>query len=57
MVKSFYNNSAVIVLCYDITNRVSFDNIEMWLKEARDNTQHDSIIVLIGNMSDKEDKR
>ena len=33
MTKSIYNGVDGILLLYDITNRESFDSIEMWIKK------------------------
>jgi small GTP-binding protein len=40
------------VLVYDITNKMSFENIERWLKEVRENADKDIVIMVIGNKTD-----
>ncbi|KAJ4843588.1 Ras- protein RABA1f, partial [Turnera subulata] len=38
--------------CYDVTRHVSFENMERWLKELRDHTDSNIIIMLVGNKAD-----
>lgn len=52
-----YKNAHAILLLYDITNRESFDNISVWMKEINENIGSDIIKVLVGNKCDLEDER
>ena len=53
---SYFKGSDGILLLYDITNRLSFDNIEMWVNDIRDaidsKAQSRYAIILIGNKFD-----
>ena len=53
---SYFKGSDGILLLYDITERSSFDNIEMWVNDIRDaiDSKADSkyAIILIGNKLD-----
>ena len=40
------------LLVYDITKLKSFENIEKWLQELRDNGQPNMALMLIGNKTD-----
>lgn len=40
------------MLVYDITRHVTFENVERWLKELRDHTEHNIVVMLVGNKSD-----
>ena len=40
------------LLVYDITKEKSFENIEKWLSELRENGQEHMTLMLIGNKSD-----
>ena len=51
------NNSSLVVLVYSIENRKSFDNIQNWLNEIKDNKNSDTKIFLIGNKLDLEENR
>lgn len=37
---------------YDVTRRISFENVERWLKELRDHTDQNIVVMLVGNKSD-----
>lgn len=41
-----------MLLLYDVTNKISFDNIRAWLGEIREYAQDDVVIMLIGNKGD-----
>ena len=43
-----------IILVFDFTNRTSFKNLDIWLREIRDNFPDDTVIVLFGNKIDIE---
>ena len=40
------------LLVYDVTRRTTFENVERWLKELRDHTDPNIVVMLIGNKSD-----
>ena len=46
-----------ILLVYDITNKDSFENVNKWAKEIKENSEDAKPIILIGNKKDLEDKR
>lgn len=39
-----------LLLLYDVTNKVSFDNIRAWLVEIREYAQEDVVIMLLGEL-------
>jgi Ras-related protein Rab-11A len=49
---SYYKGAVGALLVYDITKQKSFENLEKWLKELRDNGQANMTLMLIGNKSD-----
>ena len=53
---STIKNSQGIALCFDVTNKTSFDNLTLWLKDIRE-SNNNIPIVLFGNKSDLIDKR
>ena len=55
--RSYYKNSTCAFIVYDITNKKTFDNVIIWLKECRDMCYKNILICLIGNKLDLEDKR
>ncbi|RRT62985.1 hypothetical protein BHE74_00016026 [Ensete ventricosum] len=40
------------LLVYDVTRRPTFENVARWLKELRDHTDPNIVVMLIGNKSD-----
>lgn len=40
------------MLVYDVTRHVTFENLERWLKELRDHTDSNIVIMLAGNKAD-----
>ena len=57
LISSFYKNSSLAMMVYSIDSRVSFSNINVWLKEVKLQSHPDVKIILIGNKSDLEEKR
>ena len=57
LISNFYRNSSLAILTYAINNKISFDNLEMWLNEVKTLCSPDVKIFLIGNKNDLEDNR
>ena len=55
--KIFYRASHVFVLCYSITDRKTFDNLEDWLKEVDDQCYEDVQVILVGCKQDLDYER
>lgn len=55
--RGYYKNSACALIVYDISNRKSFDNIQTWVEECKNNAPQTLTMVLVGNKSDLEDIR
>ena len=49
---SYYKNSNGIALIFDVSNRESFERLDFWLEEARNNIMPNVPILLIGNKND-----
>jgi Ras-related protein Rab-1A len=54
---SYYRGAHGIVLVYDITNRESFINLEMWLTEVQRYATEQAKLILVGTKSDLTEKR
>ena len=54
--KNYFKDSDGIILVYDITSRITFDHVEIWLSSIKevlsDWKTHDYLILLIGNKLD-----
>lgn len=49
---AYYRGAVGALLVYDVTRHVTFQSIVRWLKELRDHTDPNVIVMLIGNKSD-----
>ena len=58
IIRNFYKNARVCLLAYDVTDEKSFNDIDVWLKEAKEESS-DGIehFILIGNKIDLEKER
>ena len=52
--KNYYASSQGLLFIYDITNRETFDNLDEWFKNVRDDLGNEKnyLIILIGNKLD-----
>ena len=59
MIRYYYRNSKGIMLVYDVTNESSFNDIELWLEQIKENCNSDDelVILLIGNKVDLVEQR
>jgi small GTP-binding protein len=59
MIRYYYRNSKGIMLVYDVTNESSFNDIELWLEQIKENCNSDDelVILLIGNKIDLVEQR
>ncbi|OWM78732.1 ras-related protein Rab11D-like [Punica granatum] len=49
---AYYRGAVGALLVYDVTRRSTFENVGRWLKELRDHTDPNMVVMLIGNKSD-----
>ena len=58
IIQPYYRNSELIVFVYAINNRNSFDNIQIWVDEVKEQIDEKTKFLLVGNKCDLgEDKR
>ena len=55
--RAYYKNSVCACVVYDITNRNSFQNVQLWIDDCKKQTPKTVLLVLIGNKLDLESKR
>jgi len=55
--RSYYRGAAGALLVYDITRRDTFNHLTSWLDDARQHSNSNMTIMLIGNKSDLEHRR
>uniref|UniRef100_A0A914Q1Q8 Ras-related protein Rab-14 n=1 Tax=Panagrolaimus davidi TaxID=227884 RepID=A0A914Q1Q8_9BILA len=55
--KSYYRGAAGALMVYDITRRSTYNHLSTWLTDAKNLTNPNTVIFLIGNKSDMEANR
>lgn len=53
----YYRSAMVAVVMYDISSEATFKGVSYWLDELRTNAEPDTIVILCGNKSDREEHR
>ncbi|XP_024015143.1 ras-related protein RABA1g [Eutrema salsugineum] len=49
---AYYRGAVGALLVYDATRHITFENVERWLKELRDHTDANIVVMLVGNKAD-----
>lgn len=49
---AYYRGAVGALLVYDVTRKATFENAARWLRELRDHTDPNIVVMLIGNKSD-----
>eukprot|EP01100_Stratorugosa_tubuloviscum_P008022 TRINITY_DN332_c0_g2_i2.p1 TRINITY_DN332_c0_g2~~TRINITY_DN332_c0_g2_i2.p1 ORF type:complete len:216 (-),score=101.95 TRINITY_DN332_c0_g2_i2:265-912(-) len=55
--RSYYRGAAGALLVYDITRRATYNHLTSWLTDARNLTNPNTVIMLIGNKKDMSGQR
>lgn len=55
--RSYYRGAAGALMVYDITRRSTYNHLTSWLTDARNLTNPNTVIYLIGNKSDLKEQR
>jgi small GTP-binding protein len=55
--RAYYRNAVGVILVFDITERQSFDDLDMWLNDVHSLCNPNAVIQLIGNKLDLIAKR
>nr|KAJ0211031.1 hypothetical protein LSAT_V11C400177240 [Lactuca sativa] len=55
--RAYYRGAVGALIVYDITRSITFENVQRWLKELRDQTDQNIVIMLVGNKMDQADLR
>lgn len=55
--RAYYKNSVCAMIVYDITSRLSFNNIQTWVEDCKSNSPQTLLLMLVGNKKDLEEKR
>lgn len=57
LIPSYIKDSAVAIVCYDVTSRESFQSVDKWIEDARALRDDDVLLILAGNKSDLNERR
>ena len=57
LIPSYLKNANCIIIVFDITNKDSFNSLNKWLSDAKNNASEDTIFVICGNKIDLKEKR
>ena len=57
LITNFYRNSSLAIMVYSITNKESFEHVDIWLKELKSHSNPDAKVFLVGNKNDLEENR
>eukprot|EP01126_Amoeba_proteus_P019556 TRINITY_DN2011_c0_g1_i4.p1 TRINITY_DN2011_c0_g1~~TRINITY_DN2011_c0_g1_i4.p1 ORF type:complete len:170 (-),score=26.02 TRINITY_DN2011_c0_g1_i4:162-671(-) len=52
LTRGYYRGATGALLCYSVTNRVTFENCETWLDELMQHADPGIIVMLVGNKTD-----
>ena len=55
--KNYYKGANGIILIYDITSTETYENVENWISQIKEEASPNVVIYLVGNKVDMEDKR
>lgn len=54
---SYYRGADAIIICYDITEKETFNNVTKWLNEIKRFSNNNPLLILCGTKSDMDNKR
>ena len=59
LTKNYFRGAHGFVLVYDITNKLSFDKLKVWIKDAKEKIEDENSykLAVVGNKKDCENKR
>ena len=55
--RAYYKNSVCAFIVYDITKRETFENVQVWLDDIKNQCPQTVLLVLVGNKLDLESER
>eukprot|EP00111_Clytia_hemisphaerica_P008116 TCONS_00023681-protein len=55
--RSYYRKSDIVLVGYDITDEMSFSNLQTWLLDIKEFTDDNVLVIIVGNKVDSEGDR
>ena len=57
LIPSYLKNAHSIILTYDITSKASFNSLDQWLKDIKNQVKENVMIIVAGNKVDLKNRR
>ncbi|CAK88754.1 unnamed protein product (macronuclear) [Paramecium tetraurelia] len=57
LIPSYIRDSQAAIICYDITNEKSFQDLQKWIEDVKDERGDEVLIYILGNKTDLESER
>ncbi|CAD8092283.1 unnamed protein product [Paramecium primaurelia] len=57
LIPSYIRDSQAAIICYDITNEKSFQNLPRWIEDVKEERGDEVLIYILGNKIDLESER
>ena len=54
LVQGFYRNTSLALIVYDVSQKSTYDKLDIWIKDIRQHTEQDLPIFIAGNKNDLE---
>lgn len=53
----YYRGASAAIVVYDITNKETFDTMQIWIDELYSRAEASTVLAIAGNKNDLEDER
>ncbi|CAD8178673.1 unnamed protein product [Paramecium octaurelia] len=57
LIPSYIRDSQAAIICYDITNEKSFQDLQKWIEDVKDERGDEVLIYILGNKTDLDQER
>ena len=54
LISSFYRNSSLAIIVYDVSSKESFESLDIWIKEFKKKAICDLPFFIVGNIDDSK---
>lgn len=57
LIPNYIRDSSAAIIVFDITNPASFESVDKWMEDVRNERGTDAVVALVGNKVDKVEER
>ncbi|OMJ77971.1 hypothetical protein SteCoe_22330 [Stentor coeruleus] len=57
LIPNYIRDSSAAIIIFDVTNKQTFDSIDKWIEDVRNERGNSVVIAIVGNKVDKTDER